>query len=271
MRRNNVGPNKFGKSLLAACSTLLFLLNGCVLRPEWQRLADAGNLHAEWLETARFRHLVLQNGVAGSHLRIYVEGDGSPWIRAKRVAIDPTPHEPLMLRLMHDAGDAAAYLGRPCYFGTATDRGCEQRWWTFDRYGQVVINSMCEAANAIARASGATSVELVGYSGGGTVVLGMSTCTEGIDAVTTIAGNLDPEAWSAFHGYTPLHEVDLPQSQPESVTETHWQCSTDENVPPAITDAYFSVRPRVVRRVVGACTHATGWQRYWPRIVRGAR
>ena len=242
----------------------ILILSACVLRPEWQRLAGKGGLNVSWIETGNFRHLRLQNGRQGSHLRIYVEGDGVPWIRENRVAVDPTPPNPVLLRLMLGDGGRAVYLGRPCYFGTATERGCDELLWTFDRIGQTVIDSMCAAANDISRELGAESVQLVGFSGGGAVVVGMSRCTERLHSITTVAGNLDPVAWAAHHGYSQLAVTQIPIV---AVAETHWQCESDRNVPPEVTDRYFASRPEASRHIVGDCTHATGWEKYWAQII----
>ena len=249
-------------------------MSGCVLRPAWQKLAIEGKLESRWLDAGRFQHLVLWNKEQGTHLRIYVEGDGGPWIYKRRVAVDPTPANPVLLHLMHDAAHPAVYLGRPCYFGTATDQECEQRWWTFDRYSRVVVDSMCLAANRVSRELGATTVQLIGYSGGGAIVAGMSACTDRLVSFSTIAGNLDPMTWAEYHGYSPLN--DLSPLTPAAIRdkepkEEHWQCRDDLNVPPSITDGYFAAREGATRHVVDDCTHATGWQQYWPRIIETNR
>ncbi len=248
----------------------LLEMSACVLRPAWQQLAIEGNLESRRIDAGRFRHLVLWNGEQGPHLRIYVEGDGRPWIYQRRVAVDPTPSNPVLLRLMHDATHPAAYLGRPCYFGSATDRECEQRWWTFDRYGRVVVDSMCAAANQVSRQLGAETVQLIGYSGGGAIVIGMSACTDHLVAFSTIAGNLDPQAWAEHHGYSPLSDLSPLTStaiRHGALNEVHWQCRDDLNVPPSITDDYFVARARAVRHIVKSCSHSIGWQRYWSQII----
>jgi hypothetical protein len=259
---------RFPFILLAVCC--LLQISACVLRPDWQKLSSEGQLESRWLDTGRFRHLVLSNQQRGSHLRIYVEGDGEPWIRKSRVALDPTPSNPVLLRLMHDATHPAVYLGRPCYFGTATDQECEQRWWTFDRYGQVVVDSMCLAANQLARQFGAQTVELIGYSGGGAVVVGMRDCTDRLKSISTIAGNLDPVAWAAHHGYTPLGDLSpltVAAIERDEPRETHWQCRDDLQVPPFVTDNYFAVSTHAIRHIVRSCSHAEGWQQYWSQII----
>lgn len=255
--------SKFGLTLVA------LQLVACSLNPAWRSLAAEGQLASSEIDTGLFRHRVLTNEVDGDHLFIYVEGDGTPWIRERRVSIDPTPMNPVMLRLMLPAAHAAIYLGRPCYFGLATSGSCHSRWWTFERYGSRVIDSMCAAVNTLA--ASARSVSLVGYSGGGAIVVRMSACTRKLASITTIAGNLDPAAWTAHHNYTPL--IDDPRAAtlpPSDVPATHWQCRADTEVPPQITDAWFENRATAVRRIVTACTHATGWEQVLPELTAGA-
>jgi hypothetical protein len=218
-----------------ACACFLLQLSACALRPDWQQLAADGNLESRWI-----------------------------------VAVDPTPANPVLLRLMHDATHPAVYLGRPCYFGPSTDQECEQRWWTFDRYGQVVVDSMCKAANRISAEHGANTVGLIGYSGGGAIVVGMSACTAMLASVTTIAGNLDPQAWAEHHGYSALHDL-APLSQVATaqnrVHEAHWQCRDDLNIPPSVTEEYFVDRAGAIRHIIDSCTHSTGWEQHWPQII----
>ena len=257
-------------ALLLLAVVLQISMSSCALRPAWQQLAIEGNFESRWLDAGRFRHLVLWNHASGPHLRIYVEGDGTPWLRGTRVSVDPTPSNPVLLRLMHDATHAAVYLGRPCYFGSATDKGCDERWWTFDRYSRIVVASMCAAANRVSRELGAETVQLIGYSGGGAIVVRMSECTDRLVSLSTIAGNLDPWAWSEHHGYSPLVNLLPPgpaASQHSDVIESHWQCSNDHDVPPSTTDTYFATRGRAIRHIVDACSHSKGWQRYWSHII----
>jgi hypothetical protein len=94
----------------------------------------------------------------------------------------------------------------------------------------------------------------------------MSGCTDKLVRVTTIAGNLDPEAWTRHHGYTPLRDAELPGGLPP-VPERHWQCAGDDVVPPPVTDAYFRERPGAMRQIVSECTHSTGWEKYLDRMM----
>jgi hypothetical protein len=176
-----------------------------------------------------------------------------------------------MLRLMTAADHPAVYIGRPCYFGTSTRSPCKPEYWTFSRYGTDVVESMCAATNEVASRHSARKVVLVAYSGGAAVAVGMKACVQQLSGLVTIAGNLDPTAWTEYHGYSPL--VDLPDDAVHdvstyAVTESHWQCENDENVPPATTDRYFLDNPAAERHLVDACTHSSGWVAHWSRITR---
>jgi pimeloyl-ACP methyl ester carboxylesterase len=257
-------------NLFVCLAAFVLGLPGCVLRPQWQQLALDADLKVDWIRSHRFRHLLLTNDVDGGHLRIYVEGDGVPWKRQTRISVDPTPSNPLLLRLMHNATHPAAYLGRPCYFGAATDPGCGPRWWTSDRYSAPVIASMCEAANTVIRKAGAETVQLIGYSGGGAIVVGMRRCTDKLVAVSTLAANLDPVRWTTHHGYAPVHSEappDLFHGDRDGIREVHWQCRDDRNIPPNITDGYFERNPWARRELIDDCSHVSSWERYWSQIL----
>ena len=100
-----------------------------------------------------YLHQVYWNG-PGSHfqsesLHVYLEGDGSPWIRHQWVSKDPTPRNPLMLRLMAMDPAPSIYLGRPCYHGFAETPPCTPDMWTDSRYSEAVINSMSKDLNKL--------------------------------------------------------------------------------------------------------------------------
>jgi hypothetical protein len=129
---------------------------------------------------------------------------------------------------------------------------------------------MCEAANRLSSRHRALAVELIGYSGGGAIALGMRGCTRHLVSITTIAANLDVNAWSEYHRYTPLvlsRDLTSPDEARPEIRETHWQCRGDRRVPPPITDAYFAAHPEARRVIVDNCSHEHGWERYRSAIL----
>lgn len=98
---------------------------------------------------------------------IYIEGDGMAWIDSATPSSNPTPLQPVALRLAMRHGSNAAYIARPCQY-TIRDPACStSKWWTSDRFALSVIESTSSAVDTIKKNYNATKVILVGYSGGG--------------------------------------------------------------------------------------------------------
>lgn len=139
---------------------------------------------------------------AGRHqqLRVFVEGDGRAYVTSTRPSTDPTPAEPVILRLA--MADGSAYLGRPCQYVTADS--CSAIEWTDRRFSKLALDSMSAALDQIKRGAGADTLELVGYSGGGAMALLLAANRTDVTSVQTIAGNVDPVFWASSKGHAPL-------------------------------------------------------------------
>lgn len=62
-----------------------------------------------------------------AELSIYLEGDGFAWFNSRQPPPDPTPLDPMALRLAQaQPSGNATYLGRPC----------QQRYWPHQRFGE---------------------------------------------------------------------------------------------------------------------------------------
>ena len=102
-------------------------------------------------------------------ITIYIEGDGAEWRGKYEPPRDPTPDNPLTLRLaLRDPGASVAYLGRPCqYLDDAALAQCPSLLWMQGRYGEPAVTMMSAAVDLLLLAASAQRVRLVGYSGGG--------------------------------------------------------------------------------------------------------
>jgi len=204
--------------------------------------AAARGLQAESVAGAGFTHRVYaaaRSGAAAdsSVLHVYYGGDGSPFLDGRRIARDPTPRRPLTLALMQQDPFPAVFIGRPCYHGLLA--GCDSALWTVARYSPAVVESMAAATSRVIEARAPARVVLVGYSGGGALALLVAERLDRIDAVVTVAANLDVAAWTQRHGYTPLHEsldpADVAGSRAD-LAHLHLSGSADDNVPPATAE-----------------------------------
>jgi hypothetical protein len=271
-----------GLRIWSVCVLSALTLLGCtspVQRAE--QLARRGRLEFLVLPGEGFQHRAFATLRGQDLLVLFIDGDGSPWVdRGRRVAADPTPRVPLGLELAIRTPESVLYLGRPCYFGLIRD-GCAEKVWTSERYSAAVVASMVAATKAYAGAHNFQRVLIVGYSGGGTLAVLMAsqlsasapmTSPAGHDmprvvGVVTIAGNLDPDAWTRLHDYLPLTGSLNPARAPllpESLREWHLIGERDTNVPYAAAQEYLQrVAPDRIWWYA-RFDHACCWVREWP-------
>jgi len=206
-------------------------------------------------------HVVVQPAANREELHVYIEGDGTPFIRGTQVAGDPTPKKPVALKLMRRDPAFSVYIGRPCYWGLADSKECEPSLWTNRRYSPEVVDSMRAEIRRVLDAHGATRLVLIGHSGGGTLAMLLAPYFEETTAVITVAANLDVDAWADLHGYTRLDGSLNPATQPplpSHIRQIHLAGGRDRNVPPRLIPNAI-VYPRF--------THTRGWEREWPKIL----
>jgi len=203
-------------------------------------------------------------------LHIYLEGDGTPWKHRTIVMPDPTPRNPLMLRLMALDSQPAAYLGRPCYNGTAQDEGCESSMWTSARYSDIVIDSMASGIRALAKRFDADELWLFGHSGGGALALLLAEQLPAVTRLITVAGNLDTEAWIRHHRYTPLFSSRNPARQPllrNSVWQWHLLGGRDHIIPPQLVRRFIVQQPQASAFMLKSFSHGCCWESIWPAVL----
>lgn len=236
-----------------------------------ERIAQRSGLESVVLPGTVFSHRAFVRAHANDGLLVLiVDGDGRPWTRdGMRVAADPTPHVPLALKLAAETPYSVLYLGRPCYFGLQRQAPCSARDWTSDRYAADIVASMVAAADSYIQAHGVRRVLLVGYSGGGTLVTLMAPHMPRAVGVVTIAGNLDPDAWTQVHGYAPLNGLNpaLEPPFPKNVQEWHLIGDRDNNVPYIAAQRYLQRLPpdRISRYV--DFDHTCCWEAEWPAVL----
>ncbi|MFZ5707586.1 MAG: hypothetical protein ACOY5R_20195 [Pseudomonadota bacterium] len=139
-------------------------------------------------------------------LTVYIEGDGFAYVSSGRRSMDPTPKDPVALRLalQHPGSGAVAWLARPCQYGPRA-RNCRSDYWSIARFAPEVIDSASVALDRLkAEMGGAIRLILVGYSGGGALAALLAERRGDVAALVTVAANLDLGAWVEMHRLTPL-------------------------------------------------------------------
>lgn len=255
-----------GLSLLAGCSapgTRAYQDAAAAFGFTTDEVVGEGFIHRLYLNAAASR-------TGHGELHVYLDGDGIPWHGRGRPALDPSPRNPLVLRLMAQDGEPAVYLGRPCYLGVGGRAACRPWHWTHGRYGEAVVASMTAALSRLLEIHPAERVLLIGYSGGGALAMLMAPRLPTVDGVVTLAANLDVAGWADHHGYSRLEGSMDPARQPPLpplVRQWHWVGEDDREVPPQLVERGLSDQPAARLEVIPGIDHSCCWESHWPRLL----
>ena len=248
-----------------------------------QDIARDGGLSRQTVEAGGFRLLGFErptSGPAGAAdpLVVYIEGDGRAWILPWQPARDPTPTDPVALRLAaRDPARPLLYLARPCQY--VPSPGCDVALWTRDRLSPAVVAAYQQAIDAAKRRSGSTRVVLVGYSGGGALAALLAERRDDVARLVTVAADLDLGAWVRLHDVDPLSgSLDPADEAPRIATlpQVHFVGAADRVVPESIVAGFLArLPPGAPARLVTmpGFDHACCWARAWPelRVLAGLR
>ena len=259
-------------SVVLTISLGLTLLGGCA--GPAKRFADRASalgFDASRVEGDGFAHVVFRPATprpnGGRVLHVYLDGDGTPWEHGGPAA-DPTPRDPLVLRLMSLDRAPSVYLGRPCYHGLATAPRCVPALWTDARYSEVVVGSLAVAARRLLSVTGRAEIVWLGYSGGGTLAMLLAGRLPETAGVVTVAANLDVDGWAEMRSHSRLTGSLSPARQPplpSRIYQRHYAGGQDQVVPPEIV-ARGGVPPESFS-VIPKYDHVCCWVKLWPRVL----
>lgn len=268
VRGRTQGVRRFaavGLAVLAATG-----LAGCAAPAErFTTTAGAMGLERQIVTGAAFRHVLYwkNRDAAGAVLHVYIDGDGTPDIRGYPAA-DPTPRNPLMLRLLGLDPGPAVLIGRPCYYGLAEDAGCRPELWMDARYSEAIVASLAAAVNNILAQGPYRQVAWFGHSGGGTLAMLAAARVPQTAAVITVAANLDIDAWADWRGARHLAGSLNPARQPPlppAVLQRHYAGGRDEVVPPQVTQRGLDSGATLT--IVPDYDHRCCWEVFWPGML----
>ncbi len=266
---------------------MLFLatwLQGCVSIPSVEsrvqsaeRIAKQYGWSASVIETKSFDLMSYQqpDRLPVSTLAVYIEGDGLAWITSRQASLNPTPLNPVALKLaLNDSQHTAVYLGRVCQYVEHQQRGgCNKRYWMGERFAPLVVDAMNEAVDQLKRDYQADTLVLVGFSGGGTIVALLAARRHDVSKLITVAGNLDHQAWTEHHRISPLIGSLNPADAVKElslVDQLHFVGAQDTVIPPALITGFVNrlgtnTHARVV--VVPNQDHNCCWSEHWSRLL----
>lgn len=211
----------------------------------------------------------------GSHLVIYLEGDGRAWLGRDRLSPDPTPSDPYVLGLAsRDQSSNVAYVARPCqYTPQGAEGACHPRYWSDARFAEEVVASVSGAIDTLKARANAQDVTLIGYSGGGTVAALIAARRDDIHNLVTIAAPLDLELWTKTLMLTPLTGSLDPVDAADklgNLPQLHLFGADDDVVPPSIGRSFLNQLPEGTpanMHVVEGFDHYCCWQDQWPGLM----
>lgn len=210
--------------------------------------------------------LVMVRKKSGVVQRVYIEGDGRAYITSSETSGDPTPINPVGLKLfMEDPAQDVMFMGRPCQWArtpVCKDRGI----WTTGRFTQEMADIYVQA---IARETQGQPVELVGYSGGAWIAMQVAARLPNVTGVRTVAGNVDPDEVNRVHGVTPIKVAGWPEvNRLHDVPQLHVVGARDKIVPAEVLVNYMlRVKPRCAQVESVDADHAGDWVAAWPKLL----
>jgi len=278
LQREGLMRNKSGKKVSLLLIAMVFLLSGCGTtnrQANVDALTKITGLTSENLQTKTFVLRALSKTSAPVNiLRVYIEGDGFAWVNRSTPSDDPTPRNPVGLKLAAaDPSPNILYLARPCQFtDLPLPAVCTTAWWTDKRFAPEVVSAMDEALTTFANRYPGVQLELVGYSGGATLAALLAARRHDVRSLRTVAGNLDVAYVNALHHVTPMPEslsaIDV-ASDLSALPQVHFSGTEDTTVPTLVPRRFQQVAGKLCVQVVEVTgmEHGSDWAARWPVLL----
>jgi pimeloyl-ACP methyl ester carboxylesterase len=208
-------------------------------------------------------------------LTVYIEGDGLAFLDRVTASADPTPTDPLALRLaIAGPQRPSAYLARPCQYALPDHgRNCGPALWTSRRYAPEVIDSLDRAVEVLKGSAGARRLVLVGYSGGGAVAALLAARRSDVAGLVTVAANLDVGYWVKRDGLEPLTGSLDPvafATRLATVPQVHFVGGRDQVVGADVVRSYIARLPAPHRAAlveIADYDHRCCWADTWRELL----
>ncbi|HEY7884106.1 MAG TPA: alpha/beta fold hydrolase [Cellvibrionaceae bacterium] len=183
---------------------------------------------------------------------------------------NPNSRQKLALQLMMQDPQDSVYINRPCYgYHGEPPTPCEPRWWTSARYHPIIVTALNDAIDKVQKNHGAKPLVLIGHSGGGSLAMLVAQLRDDVVGVVTIAGNLDPDAWTHYHRYEALSDSENPSlASPldSGIFRWHFVGKDDNNIPPALS-AQALTNDSDAELFTTDNGHNCCWVKQWPDIL----
>jgi hypothetical protein len=259
--------------LLSACSSSLWLSDIKIANT----ISEPARLKSNTYQAGQFMvHSRERYDKPGQDLSIYLEGDGLAWVSRTEPSRDPTPDNPIGLRLAAiDSAPNVIWIARPCQYTTMVENpSCKLYYWTIGRLSPEIVASVDLAITAAKLSANARKIHLIGYSGGGGLAVLIAARRHDVASIRTVAGNIDHEAFTSFHRVTPMSQSMDPASvakRIDTIPQWHFFGDEDKVVPKLIGETYMSKAGTgscAQIQVISGVSHDRGWEIHWQGLLQ---
>jgi len=262
---------------------LLFFGISCSYDPVSSRLKNANqiafsnSLQKSLVKTDDFFIMTYQKITSDKQpLNVYIEGDGFAWAAPGRLSVNPTPRNPVALKLASvDESQNVAYLARPCqYIDFDQDALCESKYWHKSKYSKKVVKSISQAIDSIKRDNDIKAVNLIGFSGGGGIAAILGALRDDVVSIRSVAGNLDHVSFNNYHKVDQLDDslnaADFTDGL-KNIPQLYISGTNDKVVPSFIAENFVkkidSKNGCANVHTLKGVNHHDGWERHWNKLI----
>jgi hypothetical protein len=203
-----------------------------------------------------------------SEANIYIEGDGSAWLSRAQQSLNPTPENPVALKLAaEDKSQNVIYLARPCQY-VNIDKNCSSDYWGNKRMAPEVI----EAYMQILDNYDFKKINLIGFSGGAGIAAIIAAKRNDVITLRTVSGNIDIAAFSKLHNVSDMEGSINPESFARSLStipQIHFIGKEDKIITPGLFRNYIAeTGDRCTKLEVINAGHGNGWEQLWSELLK---
>jgi len=208
-------------------------------------------------------------------VNVYIEGDGLAWMSRRKVSRDPTPVDPVALRLaVKDPSSNVVYIARPGQYLLFGAGNCDPAYWSSARFSADVVDSISQAIDQACAKIKPVQINIIGYSGGGALAVLVAANRQDIASIRTVAGNLDTRKFTEYHKVSPMDRSLNPADYAQKVSlipQCHYSGAKDKVVPAFVAASYLGrVKDSscIELVLVPGVSHQQGWADAWPALLK---
>jgi hypothetical protein len=257
----------------------LIFLTGCLHIPTLQKRTQTAeklaiSMNKRIYNTKNFNLLSYQKTSGKcNNINVYIEGDGLSWITSSTISSNPTPINPLALKLAtKDTHKCVIYLARPCQY--INTKNCNYKYWTSARFAPEVIETYMKILDKIKKEHNNKRFTLFGFSGGGAIATILAAKRDDLKLLVTISGNLDIQKWCKIHHISKLRDSLNPSDfidYLQNKKQIHLIGDNDRNTGKKVFFSFynrFRNKNIVKYKIFPNFTHSNGWYENWNKILK---